>query len=109
MTNTTPRQEVLPRIWVFYPIYKHHLMASFEDLRGREIPGYGEWKEVHTVAEHEQKLSELRGMLEKARDSFNELLEEIDGQYELGGPSFEERDAATKALELIDQALEIAR
>ena len=68
-------------------------------------PAYGYYTEYISKLEVERLQAERDKSLTKIREAFNELLDEIDSQQELGGPSFEGSDLAKDALLCLDEIL----
>lgn len=58
-------------------------------------------KVAHIAGEFLKKEAEMQEKLDIAVEALENLLEEIDSQYALGGPSFECTDEAKEALEKI--------
>lgn len=84
---------------------KHgHYWAACEVGHSLFIPAdtdYGATQYL-SMEEHAAIVSELERKLWAIKDAANELLDEIDGQHELGGPSFEGSEPLRGAMKEIE-------
>jgi hypothetical protein len=89
-----------PRFWLGHG-YADEFGTYDWEFSEKETPSHKE--EYCSMIEHTVIVAELERKLNKLRECASELLDEIDGQHELGGPSFEEAEPLRAALKEIGE------